>query len=84
MAKKKPKKTTIDTGPGKSNISFKPGGLHQSLGVPQGKPIPQSKIDAAKAGKYGPKAAKQANLAEGLKKMRPSKPSKPSNPKPKK
>lgn len=70
-APKKPKKTTIQTGPNKPNISFKPGGLHQSLGVPQGKPIPPGKLNSALKGNYGPKAQKQAQLAKGLKKMRP-------------
>lgn len=58
-------KTTI---PG-TGISFHKGGLHESLGVPQGKPIPASKLAAAKAGKYGPKAQKQANLASTLEGM---------------
>ncbi len=41
------------------------GGLHRSLGVPQGKKIPASKIAAAakKPGKVG----KQARLAQTLK-----------------
>lgn len=48
------------------NISFKKGGLHESLGVPQGQKIPAGKMAAAKAGKYGPKAKKQASFAEGM------------------
>lgn len=43
------------------------GGLHRSLGVPEGKPIPEKKLNAAAAGKDGPKAEKQANLAKTLK-----------------
>ena len=45
---------------------FKKGGLHQSLGVPQGQTIPPAKMAAAKAGKFGPKAKAQANLATGM------------------
>lgn len=48
------------------NISFKKGGLHQSLGIPQGQKIPAGKMAAAKAGKYGPLAQKQANFAAGM------------------
>lgn len=53
----------MPTKPGQKPITYKKGGLHQSLGVPQGQPIPKSKLRAAKAGKYGPKAEKEANLA---------------------
>ena len=44
------------------------GGLHRSLGVPEGKKIPASKIAAAakKKGRVG----KQARLAQTLKKMK--------------
>lgn len=59
------KKTTINA-PGKKAVSFTPGGLHKSLGVPQGQPIPAAKMAAAKAGDYGPKAKAQANLAAGM------------------
>lgn len=48
------------------SVTFKKGGLHQSLGVPQGQKIPASKMAAAKAGKYGPLARKQANFASGF------------------
>lgn len=42
-----------------------PGGLHRSLGIPQGKPIPAKKLNAAakKSGKVG----RQARLAKTLK-----------------
>lgn len=61
------KKTqTIKGGAGKAPVKFKKGGLHESLGVPQDKPIPAAKMAAAKAGKFGPKAAKQANFAQGM------------------
>lgn len=48
---------------GKKPLKFEKGGLHQSLGVPQGEPIPASKKKAALAGEYGPKAKKQAVFA---------------------
>jgi hypothetical protein len=59
------KKTTIKAA-GKKPVSFTPGGLHESLGVPEGQTIPPAKMAAAKAGEYGPKAQAQANLATGL------------------
>ena len=40
------------------------GGLHESLGVPQGQKIPESKVQAA--AKKGGKVGKQARLAETL------------------
>ncbi len=49
--------------PGKAPISFKKGGLHQSLGVPEGKPIPAAKMQQALAGKAGPQAQAQARFA---------------------
>lgn len=61
------KKTTTISGSGKQPpVSFKEGGLHQSLGVPAGQKIPAAKMAKAKAGDYGPKAKAQANLAEGM------------------
>lgn len=50
---------------GQKPLKFKKGGLHASLGVPQGEKIPPSKLAAAAAGKYGPKAKKQAVFAKG-------------------
>lgn len=47
------------------------GGLHESLGVPKGKDIPDAKIDAA--AKKGGKVGKQARLAKTLAKMRSKK-----------
>lgn len=43
----------------------KPGALHKQMGVPQGKKIPEKKLEAAasKGGKLG----KRARLAETLK-----------------
>jgi hypothetical protein len=56
----KPKKA------GQKRISFQPGGLHKSVGVPTGKPIPAGKVNAALAGKYGPKAQKQAQFYKNV------------------
>lgn len=62
-----PKKTqTIKGAAGKDPVTFKKGGLHESLGVPADKPIPASKMAAAAKGEYGPKAQKQANFAQGM------------------
>lgn len=58
-------KKTIKS-PGKKPISFKSGGLHKSLGVPAGKPVPKAKMAAALAGKHGPKAKKQAMFAKNV------------------
>jgi hypothetical protein len=55
-------KTVTMRAKGKKPISFKKGALHRALGVPEGKPIPPGKKQAALAGKYGPKAKKQANF----------------------
>lgn len=52
--------------PGQKKISFKAGGLHSSLGVPQGKKIPASKKAAALAGKYGARAKRQAQFARNV------------------
>ena len=60
--KKKDKKNWI-----KGAIGEK-GGLHKSLGVPEGQKIPDEKIRKA-AGKGG-KVGKQARLALTLKKMK--------------
>lgn len=63
-------KTTIPAKKGQKPITFQKGGLHRSVGVPEGQKIPASKVAAAARGDYGPKAKKQAGLAKGLKKMR--------------
>jgi len=65
MARKR-KTVTIAGKKGKPAITFEKGGLHRSLGVPQGQKIPASKMQAAKRGAYGAKAAKQASFATGL------------------
>ena len=59
-------KTVIKGKSGAKPVSFKPGGLHQSLDVPAGQTIPPAKMAAAKAGKMGPKAQAQANFATGM------------------
>ena len=51
---------------GQKKITFRKGGLHRSLGVPQGKKIPASKRRAALAGRYGPKAKRQAQFAKNV------------------
>jgi hypothetical protein len=60
----KKKKKTIDLG-SKGSIKIKPGGLHKSLGVPEGQKISAGKIDEA-AGEGG-KVGKQARLALAMK-----------------
>lgn len=75
MAAKKrpaPKRSSAKTTTVKSPFggTMQKGGLHKSVGVPQGQKIPASKLAAAKAGKYGPKAKKQANMASSLAKIR--------------
>lgn len=62
-----PKTRTIKpTRPGQKPITFKPGGLHRSLNVPPGKPIPAGKMRKALAGGYGPRAEKQARFAKNV------------------
>jgi hypothetical protein len=46
----------------------RPGALHKSLGVPQGKKIPAKKI--AKAAKAGGKLGQRARFAQTLAKIR--------------
>jgi hypothetical protein len=46
----------------------RPGGLHKSLGIPQGNKIPERRIESAERSK-NPKVRKQAYLAQTLKKM---------------
>lgn len=65
MAAKK-KTQTISGGKGTKPVTFKKGGLHESVGVPQGEKIPASKVAAAKRGDYGPRAKAQANMATGM------------------
>jgi hypothetical protein len=60
------KKTVTMRAKGKKPVTFRKGGLHRSLGVPEGSKIPASKMAAAKAGNYGPLAKKQANMATGM------------------
>jgi hypothetical protein len=51
---------------GKPTISFHPGGLHDSLGVPMGEKIPASKMAAAMSGSKGPMAKKQAMFKKNI------------------
>ena len=46
----------------------KPGALHKALGVPEGKKIPESKLEKAEHSK-SPLMRKRANLAKTLKKL---------------
>jgi hypothetical protein len=65
MLKRHKKKTeTIDLG-SKGNIKIQKGGLHRSLGIPEGQKIPAGKLDEA-AGEGG-KVGKQARLALAMK-----------------
>jgi hypothetical protein len=68
---KKTKMVTLHKA-GKKPIKFKEGGEHESLGVPAGKKIPESKHKEAAEGKYGKKAKKQEmfrrNVLTGRKK----------------
>lgn len=59
-------KVTLKAKPGQKKISFTKGGLHKSLGVPQGQKIPAAKMTAALAGKYGLKAKRQAEFAKNV------------------
>ncbi len=59
------KKVTIHK-KGKKPVSFQKGGLHKSVGVPMGQNIPDSKMQAAMHGDYGPMAKKQAVMAQGM------------------
>jgi hypothetical protein len=47
------------------------GGLHRSLGVPEGQKIPEAKVAAA--AKRGGRVGKQAKLAQTLKGLRKGK-----------
>jgi hypothetical protein len=68
-ARKKPGKTVRPGGTqvikakGKKPMSFKKGGLHEALSVPQNEPIPAKKKQKALAGGYGEKVRKMANFA---------------------
>jgi hypothetical protein len=43
-----------------------PGALHRDLGVAMGEKIPEAKLSAAVAGKYGKKTAARARFAREL------------------
>lgn len=59
-------KTVTIKAKGKQPVTFRKGGLHRSLNVPEGEKIPATKMRAALAGKHGPLAKKQAVMAEGM------------------
>lgn len=59
-------KVTLKAKPGQKKITFKKGGLHDSLGIPQGQKIPEVAMQRALAGHYGSKAHKQAALARNV------------------
>lgn len=61
-----PIETLKKTKPGEKTIKFHKGGLHQSLGVAQGKKIPSNLMEAAIEGKKGAKAKKQAEFAKNV------------------
>jgi hypothetical protein len=65
-AAKKTTTTIAGGGSGQKPVTFKKGGLHQSLGVPAGQKIPAAKMAKAKAGDYGPKAKAQADMATNM------------------
>jgi hypothetical protein len=56
-------------GPNKPKLTFQKGGLHRSLGVPEGEKIPPAKMEAA-SHSPSPKIRKQVALAHALRKMR--------------
>ena len=62
-----PKKKDIKGKAGQKPITFQPGGLHKSLGVPQGQPIPAAKMEAAKAS-ASPAERKRITFAENASK----------------
>ncbi len=51
---------------GKPEIKFNVGGLHQSLGVAAGNPIPGNLMQAALSGAEGEKARKQAQFKKNI------------------
>lgn len=51
---------------GKKPLKFKKGALHAQLGVPEGKKIPATKMQAALAGKLGPLVKKRAEFAKNV------------------
>lgn len=60
------KKTIHPKKKGQKPITFHEGGLHQSLGVPEGQKIPEGKMNAALSGKEGPLAEKEARFKKNV------------------
>lgn len=59
-------RTTKPKKKGQSPITFKEGGLHKSLGVKAGVPIPKGEMQKALSGKKGEKARKQAQFKKNV------------------
>ena len=59
-------KTRVLRKKGRKPIKFKEGGLHESLGIPGGVPIPKGKFEEALAGEHGPLAEKQARFKKNV------------------
>jgi hypothetical protein len=55
---------TIKGKKGRKPLKFREGGLHETTHTPMGQKIPESKVEAAAHGAYGPLGVKQANFAE--------------------
>lgn len=60
------KKETISLPKKHAHIVIHPGGLHRSLGIPEGQKIPAKRLEAA-THSSNPKTRKQANLAKTMK-----------------
>ena len=61
-----PMETLKKSKPNQHTIKFHKGGLHQSLGVKQGKKIPSALMQAAIEGRKGAKAKKEAMFAKNV------------------
>jgi len=61
-----PTVTLKKTNPSQKTIHFHKGGLHQTLGVPQGQKIPSNLMESAIAGRKGAKAKKEAQFAKNV------------------
>ena len=51
---------------GQKANTYRRGGLHESLGLPQGTKIPDLAMQRALAGHYGPTAQKQAQFKKNV------------------
>lgn len=69
LAKERARRKTTVIEPkkkGQRKISFAPGGLHSSLGVPQGQKLSDAQVAEAASGRLGEKARKQAQFARNV------------------